>query len=133
MTEQPLWTPRPDRAAASQVSAFMAEVNRRHGVALSNYRELHAWSIAHSDLFWSLIWDRCEVIGEKGSRLVSDPDKMPGAKFLPDARVNFAENLLRRSDDGDALVFRGEDKASSRMTWRGLSARVSQLQQALRA
>jgi acetoacetyl-CoA synthetase len=133
MTEQPLWTPRPERAAASQVSAFMAEVNRRHGVALSHYRDLHAWSIAHSDLFWSLIWDRCEVIGEKGSRLVSDADKMPGAKFLPDARLNFAENLLRRSDDGEALVFRGEDKASSRMTWRELSARVSQLQQALRA
>src|SRR5882757_347983 len=133
MTEQPLWTPRPERVAASQVSAFMAEVNRRHGVALSNYRDLHAWTVAHTDLFWSLIWDTCGVIGEKGNRLVTDAGKMPGAKFLPDARINFAENLLRRSDDAEALVFRGEDKASSRMTWRELGAKVSRLQQALRA
>ena len=35
---------------------------------------------------------------------------MPGARFFPDARLNFAENLLRRTGDGDALVFRGEDK-----------------------
>jgi len=73
------------------------------------------------------------VIGEKGNRLVADAGKMPGAKFLPDARLNFAENLLRRSDDGEALVFRGEDKAASRMTWRELGAKVSRLQQALKA
>src|SRR5436190_3889626 len=132
MTEQPLWTPHPERAAASQVSAFKAEVNRRHGVALSNYRELHAWTLAHPDLFWSLIWEIGGVIGEKGDRLVADAGQMPGAKFLPDARLNFAENLLRRSDDGEALVFRGEDKAASRMTWRELNVLVSRLQQGLR-
>ena len=132
MTEQPLWTPRPKDVAASQVTAFMAEVNRRHGLALSTYRDLHAWTTAHSDHFWSLIWDTCGVIGEKGGRLVANAGKMPGAKFLPDARLNFAENLLRRSDDGEALVFRGEDKAASRMTWRELTALVSRLQQALK-
>src|SRR3954454_7772292 len=128
----PLWTPKPDRVAATQVVAFMTEVNKRHGLALSSYRDLHAWTIAHPDLFWSLIWDTCGVIGEKGTRLVSDPGKMPGAKFLADARLNFAENLLRRSDDGEALVFRGEDKATARLTWRELSDRVSRLQQALK-
>src|SRR5258705_1079488 len=132
MTEQPLWTPRPQDVAASQVTAFMAEVNRRHGLALSTYRDLHAWTTAQCDHFWSLIWDTCDVVGEKVGRLVDEPGKMPGAKFLPDARLNFAENLLRRSDDGEALVFRGEDKAASRMTWRELTALVSRLQQALK-
>jgi acetoacetyl-CoA synthetase len=56
------------------------------------------------------------VIGGKGARLATDLDAMPGAKFFPDAKLNFAENLLRRTDAREALVFRGEDKRTERMT-----------------
>jgi acetoacetyl-CoA synthetase len=133
MRDTPLWIPPAERAAASQVQAFLAEVDRRHGTRLSGYRDLHAWTVAHPDLFWSLVWDFCGVVGDKGERLVADHGKMPGARFLPDATLNFAENLIRRSDDGEAIVFRGEDKAKSRLTWADLNALVSRAQQALRA
>jgi acetoacetyl-CoA synthetase len=131
--QKPLWTPDAARLAGSQLVTFMGEVNRRHGLALASYRDLHAWSISHSDLFWDLVWDFGEVIGDKGRRLVLDAEKMPGARFFPDAKLNFAENLLRRNDDGDALVFRGEDKAAARLTWAELNALVSRLQQSLQA
>jgi acetoacetyl-CoA synthetase len=133
MSDAPLWIPSETRAAASQVMAFLAEVNRRHGARLADYRDLHAWSVTHPDLFWSLVWDFCDVIGDKGERLVSDHGKMPGAHYLPDATLNFAENLLRRSGGDEAIVFRGEDKAATRLTWAELNAQVSRLQQALRA
>jgi acetoacetyl-CoA synthetase len=133
MSDTPLWIPSAERVAASQVMAFLTEVNRRHGTRLDDYRDLHAWSVDHPDLFWSLVWDVCGVIGEKGERLVADHGKMPGARYLPDATINFAENLLRRSDGGEALVFRGEDKTSTGMSWAELNALVSRLQQALRA
>ena len=136
MSEMPLWTPSPERAAASQVMAFMAEVNRRHGSALKDYRALHAWSVAHPDAFWSDVWDFCGVKGEKGSRLM-DGDAMPGAQFFPDAKLNFAENLLahpgKEGGSGDAMVFRGEDKVKKRVSWDELNALVSRLQQALKA
>jgi acetoacetyl-CoA synthetase len=131
MSETPLWTPTPERVARTQVVAFMAEVNGRHGVALENYRDLHAWSISHPELFWDQIWDFCGVIGDKGNRRLIDGESMPGAQFFPEARLNFAENLLRRSDDSEALVFRGEDKCTYRWSFAELSARVSRLQQAL--
>src|SRR4029079_18860737 len=108
MSDTPLWIPSAQQTAASQVMAFMKGVNRRHGTRLDDYRALHAWSVAHSDLFWSLIWDLCGVIGDKGERLGADHGRMPGARYLPDATLNFAENLVRRSDDGEAIVFRGE-------------------------
>jgi len=88
--------------------------------------------VDHSDQFWGLRWDTCGVIGQKGNRLVADAGEIPGARFLPDARLSFAENILRRSDDGEAIVFRGEDKAAARFTWRDLSALVSRLQQAFK-
>lgn len=107
-------------------------MNRKKQLELRNYSELHDWSIERSDEFWDLIWDYCEVIGEKGGRRWVDPEKMPGAQFFPDATLNFAENLLRRRDDTDALVFWGEDRVKARLSWNQLYDSVSMLAQALR-
>ncbi|HLL27017.1 MAG TPA: acetoacetate--CoA ligase [Xanthobacteraceae bacterium] len=135
MTDQssPLWTPDPRQVAASEMFAFRDAANARHGLSLKTYRELHAWSVKHRPEFWDLIWDFTKVIGDKGARVLVDGDKMPGARFFPDARLNFAENLLRRKDGGVAIVFRGEDKVAHRMSWAELDALVSRLQQALAA
>jgi acetoacetyl-CoA synthetase len=133
MSDQPLWSPSPERVEATQVMAFLRETNRRHQSRLQTYRDLHAWSVQNPDLFWDQLWDFCGVIGEKGGRRAINLDAMPGATFFPDAKINFAENLLRRSDDRDALVFRGEDKRKDRLSFAQLSALVSRLQQALKA
>src|SRR5262245_57899330 len=133
MSDQPLWSPSPERVNATQVMAFLRESNRRHQLHLKNYSELHAWSVQIPDLFWDQLWEFCSVIGEKGIRRAINLDVMPEAAFFPDAKLNFAENLLRRSDDRDALVFRGEDKRTDRMSFAQLSALVSRLQQALKA
>jgi acetoacetyl-CoA synthetase len=133
MSQQPLWSPSSERIEATQVMAFLREANRRHGLRLKSYADLHAWSVANPPLFWDQLWDFCGVIGEKGARPAIDLAAMPGAKFFPDAKLNFAENLLRRSDDREALVFRGEDKRSYRMSYAQLAALVSRLQQALKA
>jgi acetoacetyl-CoA synthetase len=130
---QPLWRPSPERVADSQLAAFRAEANRRHGLNLADFRELHAWSVAQIADFWDLVWDFCGIVGEKGERRLTDGDRMPGARFFPDAKLNFAENLLARPGNGDALIFRDEDNLASRMSWEELTALVSRLQQALRA
>src|ERR1700730_2371887 len=133
MSDQPLWSPSPERVDATKVMGFLRETNRRHQLRLQSYRDPHAWSVQNPDLFWDQLWDFCGVIGEKGGRRAINLDAMPGATFFPDAKINFAENLLRRSDDRDALVFRGEDKRKDRLSFAQLSALVSRLQQALKA
>ncbi len=125
---RPLWTPSPDRIAASNLAAFA----RAAGLGDAGYAEIHAWSVREREAFWSAVWDFGGVIGDKGGRVLGR-DVMPGAEFFPDARLNFAENLLRRHDDTDAIIFRGEDKASGRMTWAELNALVSRIQQMLQA
>lgn len=131
MTAAPLWTPSAARVAATQAVAFMQQASARSGTPLASYRDLHAWSLAEPAAFWELVWDFCGVIGDKGSAEVRNADRMPGAKFFPEARLNFAENLLRQDDAGLAMIFRGEDKAESTVTWAELGALVSRLQQAL--
>jgi acetoacetyl-CoA synthetase len=131
-TDDALWRPTPERVAASNLAQFMRVAEPVAGRRFANYAELHAWSVADRPAFWNLVWDYCGVIGDKGERILID-DAMPGASFFPDARLNFAENLLRRNDSSTALVFRGEDKLERRLSWAELNALVSRLQQALAA
>ncbi|WP_321342704.1 acetoacetate--CoA ligase [Breoghania sp.] len=131
--KQPLWAPSRERVEASAIHKFIGFVMDRGAPALAGYDELHAWSVAEPTAFWDAIWDFCGVVGEKGARLIENGDAMPGAEFFPDAKLNFAENLLRRTGDGDALVFRCEDKVEKRLSWDDLHALVSRMQQALKA
>jgi acetoacetyl-CoA synthetase len=133
MSEVPLWSPSPAAVAASPMTAFMKAAARASGKDIGDYDRLHQWSVEDREAFWSLVWDQCGVIGEKGGRVTVDGDRMPGASFFPDARLNFAENLLRKKGSGDAIVFRGEDKVSRRLSWDDLHALVSRMQQLFRA
>jgi acetoacetyl-CoA synthetase len=134
MQDQPLWTPSPERVKRANMTAFMKLVNERHGKKLGNYRDLYQWSIASLEDFWAAVWDFGGVIAEtRGKRVLADKDKMPGARFFPDAKLNFTENLLRRRDDDDAIVFWGEEKVRRRLSNRELHEQVSRVQQALAA
>ena len=134
--DKPLWKPGAGTIASARITAFIALVNERHGTKLSGYEALYAWSIGNMEAFWAAMWDFGGVIAEKrGERILVDGGKMPGARFFPDAKLNFAENLLRKpaAMDGDALVFWGEDRVKRRLSHADLHAMVSRLQQALAA
>jgi acetoacetyl-CoA synthetase len=115
------------------MTAFMKAAAQASGEEIGDYDRLHRWSIEDREAFWNLVWDQCGIIGEKGGRVMVDGDKMPGASFFPDARLSFAENLLRGKGPADAIVFRGEDKVSRRLSWDDLHALVSRMQQLFRA
>ncbi|MBX3495112.1 MAG: acetoacetate--CoA ligase [Parvibaculum sp.] len=129
----PLWSPAPDRIAASAMSAFMKRVNENHAAALSDYDALHRWSVAHPGLFWNEIWEDSAVIGDKGGIVLSDGDKMPGARFFPEARLNFAENLLRGEGEAPALLFNNEGRMAAPVSRAQLRADVARLAAALKS
>ncbi len=130
---QPLWTPSPERIATANLTAFAQGVESARHLSLKGYDAIWGWSVTDRAGFWDALWDFCGVIGDKGRTVVADGDSMPGARFFPGARLNYAENLLRRRDDGEAIVFRGEDQVRRRLSWRQLHALVSRLAQALKA
>ena len=133
MTEM-LWQPSPERIAGANLTRFAALVRERHGASTGDYAALHRWSIENRAAFWAAVWEYGAVIGEWGDGpVLVDGDRMPGAKWFPGARLNFAENLLRRRDDAPGIVFRGEDRVRRSLSFRELHDAVSVLAQALRA
>ncbi|HKO07014.1 MAG TPA: acetoacetate--CoA ligase [Alphaproteobacteria bacterium] len=129
---EPLWRPNAERIASANMTAFMRKLQVDWQLELKDYAALHRFSIEEMEKFWLSLWDFCGVVAEtRGNVVMENPERMPGCRFFPDARLNFAENLLRRRDDSDALVFWGEDKVRRRMSWRELEEAVSRLAQAL--
>ncbi|MCL7997260.1 acetoacetate--CoA ligase [Brucella sp. 21LCYQ03] len=131
--DRPLWQPDVKRIAASWLEHFRVQAEERAGRKISDYQALHRWSIEDRAAFWTLIWDFCDVIGERGDTALIDSGHMREAKFFSDTKLNFAENLLRHKGYGEAIIFRGEDKVERRLTWDDLHALVSKLQQLMLA
>ena len=130
--ENRLWVPDPDTRSRTWMAVFAGVFGRRLGVDLGEYPDLHDASVRERETFWSCIWDFCNVIGEKGDRVLG-ADTMPGAVFFPDAQLNFAENLLRLDGGDDALVFRAEDQVFRKLSWAALRQSVSRAQQWLKS
>ncbi|MEQ8247032.1 MAG: acetoacetate--CoA ligase [Alphaproteobacteria bacterium] len=130
----PLWTPDDQTIAQSNLTAFARLVARDTGTALPDYWALLDWSRANQEAFFQAVWDFGGVVAQtKGARVLVDADRMPGARWFPDARLNFAQNLLRRRDDAPALIFQGEHGVRRELSHRQLYDAVSRLAQALRA
>jgi acetoacetyl-CoA synthetase len=108
--DTPLWTPTLSRVASSRMSAFSRYAEQVAGTAFATYADLYAWSVACPHQFWPAVWDYCGIVAERGECVLLGGARMPGARWFPDARLNFAENLLRHDGPENALVFWGEDK-----------------------
>jgi len=131
--KEPLWTPSPSRLSQATLSQFTEWVAARTGSAFADYEDLHRYSVNAPAEFWSSLWDFSQVIGEKGEPpCLADAGQMPGARFFPNAQLNFAENLLGAGGADPAIVFWGEDKVKRRLSRDELSAEIARTQAALR-
>ena len=128
----PLWTPSADRIAAANITAFARTLERQSGAAFLDYRSLYDFSLFQPETFWQSFWTFTNVRGTMGERVVEGFDRMPGARFFPDAHLNFAENLLRRTDDRPAILFTGESGAQRAVSGRELYLAVGRFAAALR-
>ncbi|HLJ12707.1 MAG TPA: acetoacetate--CoA ligase [Planctomycetaceae bacterium] len=134
MTE-PLWRPSAGAIEKANMTALLRVVRDRWKVDIEGYPALYEWSIENPAAFWQTVWQFAGVIASRTwDDVVVDFDRMPGARWFPGARLNYAENLLRfRDDRRAALVFWNERGFQRAVTYAELNAQVSQVAAALRA
>ena len=132
--DKPLWVPSETRVRDATLTAFRATLEKRWAVSLPDYDAMHRFSLEEMESFWISIWEFMGVVGDRRTdTVIVDGDKMPGARFFPDAVLNFAENLMQRHGSSPAIIFRGEDQVRRKMSWDELNQQVSRLSQFLRA
>jgi acetoacetyl-CoA synthetase len=131
---EPIWSPSPERIERAKLTRFMRFVRERHHAPVPDYAALHRWSIEFPENFWSALWDFCEVRAQtRATQILENGNRMPGAQWFIDARLNYAENLLRRDDDAPAIIFRNELGQRHQLSWRELRSETARIADGLRA
>ena len=130
---KPLWRPSEARIAETNVVHFMGRIEKDWGCPVADSDALWRFSVNEPEKFWRSLVDDLDLKGQTwAGPVLENGGKMPGARWFPEARFNFAENLLRHRGDRDAIVFRGEDKVERRLSRDALYHEVSRMAQAFR-
>jgi acetoacetyl-CoA synthetase len=114
-----LWRPAPDVRARTRVGAYLDWLEERRSLSLADYAALWAWSVEQLDPFWRSVWDHFAVDADGTPEPALADAVMPGARWFPNARLNWAEHALRmgsRSEDDVVVVARSETRGPSGMT-----------------
>jgi acetoacetyl-CoA synthetase len=132
MTEA-IWSPGPARRQTANIRRFIELVRTELDPGVLEFRDLHRYSLENPAEFWRAIWEFCEIKGTPGATVVEDFDQLPGARWFPGAKLNFAENLLRHRDDQTAILFKSELGDTEEYSHRELYLAVARTAAALRA
>ena len=130
---QRLWQPEPLDNNNSLIADYMRFLSEDGHGDFSDYDALWNWSVTELDAFWSSVWDFADIIGDRGAIAYAHDEAIRNAQFFPEARLNYAENMLRYQGSEEAIIQMRED--GTRLSWShdDLRCQVSRLQQALRA
>ncbi len=103
-----LWQPLEGYRKSSKMFEFLTRMSEKYHLPDNEYYTVHKWSVEYPGQFWAEIWDYTQIRYSKTYvEVLTDPEKMPGAKWFKGARLNFAENLLRRKDGSYCHHFLG--------------------------
>jgi len=121
----PLWTPSQQQIEGSNLFNFMQYCSQHADLEFHDYDGFYQWSVQSSETFWSLLWDYCSVIGEKGKRVLINGDDIEKAEWFPDAKMNFAENILQNRGNDSAIFFQAENKAEYSLSFNELYQQIA--------
>jgi len=128
-----LWSPSPEAVAGTQLSAFQARIEAKHGVSIDDYDEFHDWTLAQPEAFWQAVAEDFDLqFSVAADKVLKNGAAFPGAQWFPGAKLNFAQNLLRYRDDQPALVGLLEDGSRQVLSYAQLNAAVASLASAMR-
>lgn len=131
-----MWMPEKDRIHDSLLYQFMVDLSEKKNTLYHDYNQLHHWTIEHSEEFWDMLWDFCDVRGEKNRPITQCPanSQLPvkDTQWFPHASLNFAENLLKNWNlhaAADAIIFHCEGAPERRqhLSWQQLYRQTSQV------
>ena len=125
-----VWTPSQDQILNSNLKKFTDFVEENTGKHFKSYDELHHFSISNPE-FWRFIIEFCKVEGEWNGPIY-EGENIFSAKWFPQSKLNFAENMLKNRSDNEALIFRCEDRISETLSFAELYNQVSKTAQHLK-
>ena len=128
MTEA-LWAPDENKIKKSYITALKKKINVQYSLDLKTYNDLYEWSVNNISLFWEVLWYDLDIIYSKNFKyVIDDVNKMPGANWFFESKLNFSENLLRYKNSNDiALKFCNEKGDCKDLSYKKLYQMVAKV------
>jgi acetoacetyl-CoA synthetase len=101
---QVLWEPPADARERFEVGRYLEWLRTMRGLDFRDYESLWEWSVRDLEGFWSSLWDFFEIKAHQPYERVLGSREMPGAEWFPGARLNYAEHMLGRGEDRNAVA-----------------------------
>ena len=106
MKNEQLWKPTLKRIKSTSLFKFIEHINSQKNTKINDFETLHKWSVENRNCFWNEVWNFFNVIGHKGEEPYLEPlNELPGTRFFPNGKLNYAENMLKKGDSDIAITF----------------------------
>lgn len=130
---KPLWEPSRERIEQANITRFIEKARSEFEPCITDYNTLYNWSIIKPEEFWKCVWEFCDIrASSPWNTVVTDINKMPGAKWFVGSKLNFAQNLLRYRDEKPSIIFWSENGKRSSLSYAKLYDQVARLARSLR-
>ncbi len=126
--ESYLWKVGTEKLNKTNLALYSNFIKKQYKVNSENdFNKIWKWSVENPRLFWKSIWDFTKVKGDLGNVLLKESDIFYKNKFFPDARLNYAKNLLKKNNEKKSIIFRSENGYKTALSWKNLNLNVAQV------
>ena len=123
-----LWEASPSQKRNSLLYKYEQFISKEFNKKFNQkYESILKWSIKNPGNFWSSIWDFCEIIGFKSKKKIQKSKIFYKNRFLPNSKLNFAENLLSKNNKDKAITFISENGFREERNWHELNTNVNKV------
>ena len=123
-----LWKINKEKLNRTNLAKYSDFIKKNHNVNFSNdFDKIWKWSVDNQEIFWKSIWDFTKVKGQQGSNLIKKSDIFFKNRFFPDAKLNYAENLLIKNNNELSIIFKSENGYKNNLSWKNLDLYVYEI------
>ena len=121
-----LWKINKEKLKKTNLALYSNFIKKKYKVNSGNdFNKIWKWSVDNSKIFWKSIWDFTKVKGDLGNTLLRESNIFYKNRFFPDARLNYAKNLLRKNNENKSIIFKSENGYKTALSWRNLNLNVA--------
>ena len=123
-----LWKINKEKLNNTNLALYSNFVKKKYKINSSNdFNKLWKWSVNNPKFFWKSIWDFTKVKGKQGKILLKESDIFFKNRFFPDAKLNYAKNLLTKNNEKKSIIFKSENGYKNSLSWKNLNLNVAQI------
>jgi len=123
-----IWKIKDKKLNNTNLFLYSEFIKKKYKIEIENdFNKVWKWSVENPRYFWKSIWDFTGVKGKLGKVFLKDSETFFKNKFFPDAKLNYAENILKKNNSDPAIIFKSENGYKTTLSWQNLNINVSKI------